>query len=325
MAYLYFCTIYTRPVPIITDHQIINTMKYYFLFLVGILFFACDESSEQGAAGPDDGTEAPVLANAKADESLTFSWGNAANPDPSANDNQDAGPGDESQQSVAPPPDLKVIRNGTIKLESGDFQETHRVVSSVGRHFGGYISEESLDEEGQKGLYSITIRLPSRYFEDMIDGIGEQVGPFLEKKITTQDVTEEFLDLESRIKNKKMMEQRFLKLLEKTGSVEEMLRVEKEIGSVRQDIERMQGRLNYLTNKSSLSTLTVQVVAPVEEIIEVAEEDSFFSELGDAFMIGWNGLLLLFLGLATIWPLLLCLIFAALFFRFYKRKRAMAT
>jgi hypothetical protein len=78
---------------------------------------------------------------------------------------------------------------------------------------------------------------------------------------TAQDVTEEFVDLEARIANKRQLEKRILQLLEESeGKVEEILEVERELARVRSEVEQMDGRLRYLTNRTDLTTITIRAV-----------------------------------------------------------------
>jgi hypothetical protein len=94
-------------------------------------------------------------------------------------------------------------------------------------------------------------------FESFLDAVSE-LGVPESRGQTAQDVTEEYVDLEARIANKKRLEQRILQLLEDShGKIKEVLEVERELARVRGEVERMEGRLRYLTNRTELTTVTI--------------------------------------------------------------------
>jgi hypothetical protein len=112
-------------------------------------------------------------------------------------------------------------------------------------------------------------------------------------------VTEEFLDIQARINTKKELENRYLELLKKANSVTEMLEVEKQIGQLRTEIESIEGRLNYLKSKVSLSTLTIIFYQSIPNESEVG------NKFKNGFKSGWNNLIWFFVFLTNIWPFIL--------------------
>ncbi len=103
------------------------------------------------------------------------------------------------------------------------------------------------------------IRIPvdsyERFTEDAV-----RLGELQSRRLESQDVTEEFFDLDARIKNKKVEEARLLKHLEaSTGNLKDILEVERELSRVREEVERIQGRLQLLANLTALTTVTLSV------------------------------------------------------------------
>ncbi|MDR2691715.1 MAG: DUF4349 domain-containing protein [Dysgonamonadaceae bacterium] len=94
-------------------------------------------------------------------------------------------------------------------------------------------------------------------FELLLDRIAQNAKKLDSKNITVSDLTEEFIDIEARIKTKKELENRYKELLKQANKVEEIVAIEKEIGNLRTDIESIEGRLKYLKDKVSYSTLNV--------------------------------------------------------------------
>ncbi len=80
--------------------------------------------------------------------------------------------------------------------------------------------------------------------------------------VRREDVTKQYIDLESRLKNRKAEEQRYLEILEKADTVEEILKIESRLSDTREAIERLQGEMNYLKNRVEYSTITIRISEP---------------------------------------------------------------
>lgn len=151
--------------------------------------------------------------------------------------------------------------------------------------------------------------------------ISEGVGYFERKEISARDVTEEFIDTEARLKNKKILEARYQELLKKATKVSEMLEIEQQLSEVRQEIESNEGRLKYLQSRVSMSTLKVEFYETVagEKGITI----SYGTKMKNALAEGFYGISRFFLGLLYIWPLILILV--VLIFVLRKRFRRKKT
>jgi hypothetical protein len=105
------------------------------------------------------------------------------------------------------------------------------------------------------------IKVPASRFDDLTDGIGRSAGRFL--NVSAEDVSEEFVDLTARVANARRLEERLLELLgTRTGKLQDVLSVERELARVREEIERMEGRLRFLRARAQLSTLSVGLHEP---------------------------------------------------------------
>jgi hypothetical protein len=120
-------------------------------------------------------------------------------------------------------------------------------VEKVAREAGGYLSSRQ-DE-------SVVVRVPRDRFQDVMARI-EKLGDVTHRDIKAQDVTDEFVDLQARLKNAYNMRDRLSDLLSHAAS-KEALDIEKELGRVTEDIERMEGRLKLLRDQIAFSTITV--------------------------------------------------------------------
>ena len=212
----------------------------------------------------------------------------------------------------------KIIKTGHLTLESQDLNNTKKEVNKLNKTYQASVT--NLEEgTGYNSLtLNYTIKIPAQNFDAWIEDVSKIYSYFEHKNITSEDVTEEYLDVETRLKNKKALETRYLELLKKANTIAEILEIEKEINNIRVDIEAQEGRLKYLKDKVAYSTIYLSVYKSVPSMNHVKE--SYFSRILDAIKGGWNFMLNIFLGLFYAWPLLIIVIFVVIFIK-KKQKR----
>jgi hypothetical protein len=162
----------------------------------------------------------------------------------------------------------KIIRNAEITMEVSSTTDTQHRVASIAESNGGFVvTSESKQREnvdpGQRTLdIKLVVRVPSPHFGVAFDEIKKLASNTPSEQVTGQDVTEEFIDLEARIKTQKALEIQFLEIMRQAYKVADALEVQRQIADVRTEIEKLEGRKRFLENRSSLSTITVNIQAP---------------------------------------------------------------
>jgi hypothetical protein len=156
---------------------------------------------------------------------------------------------------VERPAERLVIKNGTLRIELEPPEDGVPLVTEIARQFGGYVQSSSTT--------SITIRVPNSAFEQVMNAIAE-IGEVAERTVSGEDVTEEYYDLNVRLRNALAVRQRYLALLEQARSVDEALLVERELERVTLEIEELRGRLRFLRDRVADSTITVYFVEEYE-------------------------------------------------------------
>jgi uncharacterized coiled-coil protein SlyX len=158
----------------------------------------------------------------------------------------------------APAVPRKVIYTANVSLVVKDFAETDKQIQALTQEFGGFLAEFREDgSSGDQRSGRWVVRTPVNRFQEFLDRI-VALGVPETRQINTQDVTEEFVDLEARLSNKRKLEARIIDLLEnQAGKIQEVIAVETELGRVREEIERMEGRLRFLANRVDLTTITI--------------------------------------------------------------------
>jgi hypothetical protein len=152
----------------------------------------------------------------------------------------------------------KLIRNANVDLEIASFDETVRKITAFASEERGYIATSSSEKQANGKLRGeVVVKvLPENLdrFLQKIRGLGELKNQML----GTEDVTKAYFDTDSRLKNARVMEQRLIDMLKtKTGKVADLLAVEKELGRVREEIEKMQGELKYWDAQVQFATVTI--------------------------------------------------------------------
>lgn len=176
----------------------------------------------------------------------------------------------------------KVIKTSYMSLEVEDFQTAADEIGLIANRYGGHVADFSAQKIKDRTIGTVTVRIPEDNFEEVIKEI-EKVGDLKEENITLEDVTEQYIDLKARLENSERQEQRYLEILEMAVTVEDVLKVENQLGRIRGDIESMQGRLTYLDNRISLSTVQVQLSEP-EVIVHESGIGKAFNDAIDAFL-----------------------------------------
>ena len=231
-------------------------------------------------------------------------------------------PGKTKQVQQIPPPkidwDKKIIKNASLHLEVKDYAAYNTSLREKIKQFGGYIAQEEQSQSEYKIENILTIKVPVDQFDDAVNNISSNVKELKEKKITSQDVTTEFIDTRSRMETKRQVRQRYLDLLKQARNMEEILNVQSVVNGVQEEIESAAGRLEYLSHASSYSTITLTFYQVINEKAIDNDKPSFAARVGNAFRSGWEWIGELSVAIVSIWPLLL---FFFAVFVFYKRSK----
>ena len=153
-------------------------------------------------------------------------------------------------------------------MEVASTTEAQHRVTSIAESHGGFVvtseakQRENIDPSKRTLDIKLVVRIPATRFGVAFDEIKQLAGNLPEANVSGQDVTEDFIDLEARIKTQKALELQFLEIMTQARKVADALEVQRQISEVRTEIERLEGRKRFLENRSSLSTITVNIQAP---------------------------------------------------------------
>lgn len=219
----------------------------------------------------------------------------------------------DSQAADQKPIEQKIIKTGNIKFETNDLGETYnQMITAVKKH-NAIIQNDTEGKEYGSIFRRITVRVPSKNFDLFLSDISKGVSYFDNKEISSQDVTEEYIDIDARLKAKKILEARYLELLKKANKVSEMLEIEAQLSAIREEIEAKEGQLRYMQSQISMSTINIEFYKTVAN--EGGATISYGSKIWNAITSGFNSISSFFIGLLSIWPFLIILAAAVYFIR----------
>ena len=153
----------------------------------------------------------------------------------------------------------KVVKTADLGLRSKEVRESAARAQQVAATAGGTVLSSQVYRNGDSVTADLVLSVPSEEFETVLDelrGLGQKVTT---DSISGQDVTEEYVDLQSRERNLEATEESLLRLYDRAGTVEEALSIQRELTGVRGEIELVQGRIKYLDQRSTYSQITLNI------------------------------------------------------------------
>ncbi len=256
--------------------------------ILALGLFACDKTSDSSANGSNPYQEREGLAvpkgaaraaktrarpmSAIADQSLGVAT-DAASPAPASSQSDLKTMSASSQVDTSP---SMLIRTGQASVEVDKIDPGLTKIRALATQLGGYIANSSLSG-GRDQVRSATLELkiPSARYDEAAAGMGG-IGKLESINTTVDDVGEEYVDISARVANARRLEERLVNLLAtRTGKLEDVLAVERELARVREEIERYDGRLRFLRTRTSMSTLSVTMHEPFPILGRVPGENPF--------------------------------------------------
>jgi hypothetical protein len=178
-----------------------------------------------------------------------------------------------------------IVRTGQASIEVDSLEPSMAELRRIVQRAGGFVADASI-QSGRNQLRSATLELkvPASRFDELTQGL-EPLGKLQFVNVAAEDVSEEFVDLTARVANGHRLEDRLVELLRtRTGKLQDVLSVERELARVREEIERMEGRLRFLKASAQLSTLSVNLYEPAP----IVASHPGRSVIAEAFKTAWR-------------------------------------
>jgi hypothetical protein len=240
------------------------------------LLMACEDRSKNDSKQARDRSE--VASNKAASP---VSLGRMGEPAVSPQEASAQAPADQWSRAAAF--DLAsrlIVRTGQASIEVDSLESSMAELRRIVQRVGGFVADASV-QSGKNQLRSATLQLkvPASRFDELTQGL-EPLGKLQFVNVAAEDVSEEFVDLTARVVNGRRLEDRLVELLRtRTGKLQDVLTVERELARVREEIERMEGRMRFLKTSAQLSTLSVNLFEPAPIVASHPGQ----SVIGEAF------------------------------------------
>jgi len=204
----------------------------------------------------------------------------------------------------------KIIKNANLTIEAKDYDKSLQRIKEVTKKFDCYISNETQNTYITSITGTITLRVKSSQFDSLLNQILKGDEKIVSKNIYINDITEEYVDLYARLKNKKIAEQQYQEIMKKAYTVNDILNVQEYLRRIREEIEATQGKMKFIDNQAEYSTISITLTYNGPDIYK----KTFWDTILKALKGGWTGIKYFVIAIFYIWPLWILLgiiIFAA--------------
>lgn len=245
-------------------------------FVVLLLLVACG-----GAAGTSTGTAgeaaqtAASVAPAQAGQAggATDTGASGSGTSAGGGDKQSTGQQPQNTQNAQNQRERLVIRTASIRLLVEKVDEAEAQVRQLAESRGGFVISLQTTGEDDRRTATITFKVPANRFDDAISELNDLAIKVEAREVKGEDVTDQFVDLESRLRNLRAVETRMLEFLQQANTITESLAVSEQLTDVQGQIEQTQGRMTFLSESAALSTITVSL--HTREVVQVVPDEGW--------------------------------------------------
>jgi hypothetical protein len=215
----------------------------------------------------------------------------------------------------------RLIKTANYRFQVDNVKKSTEAIEAAVKKYPAYISTSNLHLENPILENKLTIRIQSEYFNVLLKEIDQQARFVNYRDVKTDDVEKEFVDLESRINTKREVEARYMEILrKKTGTIEELLKAEAQIGDLHEEIEAAISRINYLKEQVRYSTINLEFYQTISQDLKAENGPTIEDKFLKGLSAGWHGVLSIALAITYMWPLLIIGLGALMYFKTRKKK-----
>ena len=216
------------------------------------------------------------------------------------------------------PTDKKIIKNGNLNLKVDNADKAAEKISDIAKSKGGEVFSSNFSQnKNNVKSGTVTVKVPMAKFEETFAEMKKIASLVIRESTSGQDVTEQYVDLQAQLKNRRAEEQSFVRILEQAQKIEDILAVTRELANVRGNIEQLEGRIKYLESQTDMSTVAINLTE--DENIAVVDSWRPFQVVKESFSALLKGLqgfidflirlLIVIIPLLLIWAIILWIIF----------------
>lgn len=195
----------------------------------------------------------------------------------------------------------KVIKTGGLSYRVENTKDEYQRLSSLLNQYEAYISSENENKGYDRINYNVSIKVPPQHFDALIKAVTESK-KLDNRWVNTDDVTNQYYDLQSRIENKRKLEERYQEILKQANKISDILEVERNLNQVRSEIESLQGQFKLLNHQVNYSTLDISFYEIVPYELDHEQRPGFGTRLINSITAGWQGFLTFLVYVLALWP-----------------------
>lgn len=167
--------------------------------------------------------------------------------------------------------DRKIIQKAYLNATVDGLRETSGGIEERVKKLSGYVVDSNFYSREKSENVSLAVRIPEDSFQPFLDYMDEIVEKMIDRTITGEDVTAEYVDLESRLKSKQVVEKRLLTFMENAEKTEDLLQISNELAQIQEEIEVLTGKMKYIENQSAYATVEIHLSESNVDVPNIAE------------------------------------------------------
>ena len=194
-------------------------------------------------------------------------------------------------------------------------------MDAIVKSHNGYYENESFDNNYISLSYNLKVRVPAKQFDSFLNASQHAEGEIISKNINARDVTEEYVDGETRLNSKRLFRTRYNQLLQKALKVDDMMAIEENIRALQEEIESQEGHLKFLDDQVSYSTLEITLFFEKDITKPTIVKETFLSRAKISLVNGWDMVVSFVLWAVMQWPWYIILILLIVMIKRFIKKR----
>lgn len=302
-----------------------NTL-FLFLFLSVCLFMSGCHSSDSNKSSEDRSTESATDMGMYS-ESESFAENDMAENIDNQKDTSSNTLADIDDDSDENGIQQMIIRNARLDIKVNDLEKTQLHLEKKVSEYEGYVVESNMYRESDEHMSAyMSIRIPEKHFQRFLTDTEENAINVLERIVTGKDVTEDYVDLTSKLTSKRVVEERLLAFLKDAEKTDDLLKISTDLADVQENIEVVVGKMNYLENQASYATVDISmfedsIIVPDIDNKDLNTWENTKKQLATSFnflLAAGSGFIVFFIGNLPI--IILLLVIGAIVYRVIRGK-----
>lgn len=262
-----------------------------------VLVYGCGSAADKASESEIPGVDAIEMLSQVQKASEKTPAETATNKDHTEGQGGTLSTGDPGGEVIPP----KVIKTGNISMQVDNYEKTRNAIPGIIKKYNAGIASENQTGDAWHITNQMTIRVASESFDSLVDNLLSLATLVDYKRINEEDVTEEYIDIQARLKTKKEIMVQYQSILRQAHTISDILNVQQYVRVLQEETESLEGRLKYLNNRTELSTISLTFYEKSDNM--PVQTNTFGSRVVQALAWGWQGLVSFVIAIIYLWPL----------------------